>query len=810
MYIELFAPAETGGAALYRYRIQVTISGRGSRYIYVDYPASFYVYVDDLIKTAFGLSSLPSGLYTFTPQIRNSQLAAYGPAGSSCSIQYTSPDDFAKRVTNIRFSKSNNKLIVTYREPTDTGNYTFSLNLTVSNNDYGSTYLRRTNINNTKVNPNNVDATFEIDLTATQFANIFVNKTITAYIWSRKAGVPHDVSASKTQIYRVALTQRPQPPNLDSVELDSQNNLIVQFDYPTGAEPITRFRVYTDAPDGDWNFFDITNTYTPNQKNIRVNVGQFQFSEPGTYSVYMYSQNSAGYSRRSSNRLPIVIEAVAPPPPPPQRPNPPTILDVPIYTDAMAIRYRYPSGTQPITNFKFYAGTSRTNLILERTLDVTGRAVPSGGIAQHRPSTTKTFLTPGVTYYFAMKAGNSVGDSDFSNIRSAVYRPPRPSNIPNAPSVRSVSRNANHTAQIVFDYPRTGASITSFKIYEVVSGVAILRRTISASAYRRGQTSISTLVHASRTYSTPGTYTFLMRASNSSGDSSDSNRESFTVRRPVVVTNPMPHFIYSSVEGLNPRGFELTVARTSRAWPSNYVTRSALFHVNYVRNARSSASTLPNFYPIGSVARNSHTGAAFIFEGKVNISQSDTRIMCTMGINELNLFRLSKFFDWDIAINYQVYSSNRQAGSSIFFADSATFDPLVDTAPSQVFKSASFDIDYVYASAPVAAAITNNAFPLGQNYTVDFTPGARTLGWRLGIFDALDRDVTDECLNTRSEKFKYTGFEGLTGPQRLTFERNPSIDILHAANLALGRYKISLTSFNLRGETEGVKVNSKR
>ena len=405
-----------------------------------------------------------------------------------------------------------------------------------------------------------------------------------------------------------------------------------------------------------------------------------------------------------------------------------------------------------------------------------------------------------------MKAGNSVGDSVFSNIVTFQQA----ANLPTAPFVRRVARNSNNTASIVFDYPSSGARITQFKIYEVVSGVETLRRTINANQYTRGQTSINTLVHTSRRYSSPGTYTFLMRSSNSNGDSSNSNRVSFVIRVVVPPVNPMPHFRYNSVEGLNPRGFELTVARTSRAWPSNFVSHSALFHINYVRNNRTDVSALSNFFPLGSVSVNSPTHAGFVFEGKVAITESSTTIQCTEGINELNLFRLSKFFNFDIAINFQVYSSNREAGSSIFFATTATFNPNVDTAPSQLFRTASFDPDYLFANAPVAAVITDNAFPLNEDYTVDFTPGARTLGWRLKITDNLDRDVTDECLNTRSEKFKYTAFANLTGSQRLNFRRNPNIDILHAANLALGRYNITLTSFNFRGQTESARAATKR
>ena len=114
------------------------------------------------------------------------------------------------------------------------------------------------------------------------------------------------------------------------------------------------------------------------------------------------------------------------------------------------------------------------------------------------------------------------------------------------------------------------------------------------------------------------------------------------------------------------------------------------------------------------------------------------------------------------------------------------------------------------ASAPSTDTITDSSFPLNQDYTVDFTPGQRALGWRLNIFDNIGRNVTDACLNTASEKYKYTGFVGVTGTQRLSFRRNPSIDILHAANLALGRYQISLTSFNFRGQTESAKVATKR
>ena len=814
MLIQLTPPTETGGAELFRYRIRVTISGRGSRYVFVDAPStpgSFYENLEAKIKTAFSLTTLPTGLYTFEAQVRNTQSPAYGPVGdhSRCSINHLNTADLPHKVSNIRFSKANNKLIVTYTEPTHTGAYTFLLSLIVSDLNLGTTYLRSNNLSNTKTNPNGVDATFEIDLTADQFANIFVNKRIVARIRSSVSigGEVYFNSLTKTQVYQVAAVQIPNAPHLDSARLDSDNNLIVQFDYPSGSQPITRFHVAILEPERyDESILYITNTFSPNQKNIRVNAGRFPYSAPGEYLISMHSENSAGTSF-SSNVESVNLAAPPPPPPPPQRPNAPRIISVTNRGGVVYLRFRYPTGTQPVTSFKMYAGTSQSSLSLKRTINAPS-VRPSSGIAEYRVSTTERYNTPGTTYYFAMRATNSVGDSDQSNVRSITIA--RPQTRPNAPNVRSVSRDSNNNARIVFDYPRTGPSITQFKIYEVVSGVAHLRRTLSAASYVRGQTSISTYVDNSITYSSPGTYNFLMRASNASGDSPNSNRVSFTIRRPVTPTNPMPHFIYSRVEGISPRGFELTVARTTRAWPSNFVSRSALFYVDYVRNARTDVIAMRNFFPGGSRAVNSPTGAAFSFEGEVAITESSTLIRCTKGINQLNLFRLSKFFNFEIAINYQVYSSNRQAGSSIFFADSSTFDPLVDTAPSQLFRTASFDPEYVYASAPSTDTITDSSFPLNQDYTVDFTPGQRALGWRLNIFDNIGRNVTDSILNTASEKYKYTGFVGVTGTQRLSFRRNPSIDILHAANLALGRYQISLTSFNFRGQTESAKVATKR
>ena len=220
MLIQLTPPTETGGAELFRYRIRVTISGRGSRYVFVDAPStpgSFYENLEAKIKTAFSLTTLPTGLYTFEAQVRNTQSPAYGPVGdhSRCSINHLNTADLPLKVSNIRFSKSNNKLIVTYTEPTHTGAYTFLLSLIVSDLNLGTTYLRSNNLSNTKTNPNGVDATFEIDLTADQFANIFVNKRIVARIRSSVSigGEVYFNSLTKTQVYQVAAVQIPNAPH---------------------------------------------------------------------------------------------------------------------------------------------------------------------------------------------------------------------------------------------------------------------------------------------------------------------------------------------------------------------------------------------------------------------------------------------------------------------------------------------------------------------------------------------------------------------------------------------------------------------
>ena len=352
----------------------------------------------------------------------------------------------------------------------------------VTENGSGTRFVSGSGTAN-KTNPNAATQTVSVDLTSSQFSTIFDNKTIVATVVSRKTGSLETISLSKTQVYE-DVVMKANAPNVDSVDLLSNDTVNIQFDYPTGDEPITNFKVYR-VNDGGINTLatTITNNFAKNQKNIITSLGSATYTEAGTYNFYMVSTNSAGDSARS-NVVSFTIDEPAPPPPL-QRPLAPFITSAlrSTTTNRVALFFDWPSGGAQVDSFKIYERILGVDTLLRTVTASSVGGPPKGGVIV---STSKTYTTQG-TYHFVIRASNSAGDSPLSNLKSLVIGP-APTPVPAAPFARSVEINDNNTASITFDYSR-GAEATQFKFYEVINNVNTLLKTISAVEYTLGQTS---------------------------------------------------------------------------------------------------------------------------------------------------------------------------------------------------------------------------------------------------------------------------------------------------------------------------------
>ena len=802
----------TGDKIVYRFRLKITVPGQSeAKFLYLNYNVdtlvnSFTVDLNARILALFSLTSLPSGTYTIEAAARNSSVQEFSnvTSASRCTVNYTTTAARAKAVSNIVFSKANNKLNISFTEPTDTGVYAFEWTVNVTENGSGTRFVSGSGTAN-KTNPNAATQTVSVDLTSSQFSTIFDNKTIVATVVSRKTGSLETISLSKTQVYE-DVVMKANAPNVDSVDLLSNDTVNIQFDYPTGDEPITNFKVYR-VNDGGINTLvtTITNNFAKNQKNIIRSLGSTTYTVAGTYNFYMVSTNSAGDSVASN----IVSFTVAEPTPPAPLPIPLAVFITSAVrsttTNRVTLFFDWPFGGGPqVDSFKIYERIGGVDTLLRTVTASSVGGPPKGGVVV---STTKTYTTQG-TYYFAIRASNSSGDSLLSNIKSLVIGP-APAPVPAAPLARRVELNDNDTASIVFDYSR-GAEATQFKIYEVINNVNTHLRTINAVEYTLGQTSIRELVNEGKTYTDAGTYSFYVVASNANGDSARSNTVSFTIAAPRAddaaitrvarITSPESH------SGLR------IYFRLAKALPS----RSFIFHIvaHLLKNSSSSDADQSFFSNLNknnnqfasadNFADGERVGHRFIYFSTRTINNSSTAEQSI----DLNNFKLRHDFDY----NFNITAYNNSFGGLQFTSNSIDLKNL----PS-VFADAGVP------SKPTLSGVraSGNGSRVSFNFSFDTVTATEVWGYKFYIYNK----VGSSFVNKTPVIFTDTSFTVIQEGQLKNPLNNKTIEIfpnIHTQNITGGltlgldrslvtfinllRRRVavgfSIATFNMSGETE--------
>ena len=229
--------------------------------------------------------------------------------------------------------------------------------------------------------------------------------------------------------------------------------------------------------------------------------------------------------------------AAAPPPEPKAKPNAPNIDSVSLNDDDKAVIVFDQStdrANKPVEQYKFYERTSGGDVLL-RTLSQSDFAAEfdiSTVVSQ-----TKTYTAAG-TYRFFMRAANSDQESNDSNVVHLTIDAPEPQ-VPHAPGFNYIVVDTNGQVRLGFSYVQAGPAATSFRVYEVLAN-DVLRETFEAEAFLPGQTRKLVDETLSRSYLTPGTYSFYVVAVNEAGESDRSSVLSFTVvanRKPSAPRN---------------------------------------------------------------------------------------------------------------------------------------------------------------------------------------------------------------------------------------------------------------------------------
>ena len=539
-----FPPILTGGSPLYRYRLAITVPGQaGSRNLDLDYPQVGAVVVQEQIKTLFGISTLPSGTYSFEARIRNEELDEYSDtiASSRCTINYTQPVSRPKAVTNIQFTKPSDVLVVTFDEPTDTGVYQFDVSVEVRGNTSGSYQADQLRLR--EQTPDGQTQTFTTEI----MGDVFDDTTITATIVVSKVGTLETTTTTRTQVYEdvVAIANAPV---VNNIQRYSDNVPRISFNYPIGHEPITSFRVYEVVGGVNTLRQTITNDKVPAQTNIIEKVGSATYTAAGTYTFYMTSVNSAGESV-ASNRVSFTV-APPPPPPPPRINHPPRLISVrrtPNSSNGLIFNWDWPPGgssryrtirfIEDEGNPGFNVGTPNSMFVdvdnerrrrnIQTTIPMANRARELAGTykfsAQSSTQPHNSFDSRGAT-------------SGISNTVQFTLNAPPPT-VPGSPNLRRVDIGANNRRiTYVFDFPTTGGLPDSFDfIMRRGSEIGIILTNRLAVYMYRGQTSI--LVTTTRRQAlTAGRYYFKVRG-RIGGRSSGIGYSSNEIERVIVAVD---------------------------------------------------------------------------------------------------------------------------------------------------------------------------------------------------------------------------------------------------------------------------------
>src|SRR5437867_3533857 len=289
----------------------------------------------------------------------------------------------------------------------------------------------------------------------------------------------------------------PHPPTGLTATAASSSQINLGWTAPTnnGGSAITGYKIYRSTSSG-------TETGYVNLGNVT------SYTNTGLTNGITYFYKVRAVNRAEQCRVSNEASAT-----PPTIPSAPQNLQAAVGGKSITISWQPPSsnGGSAITGYKIYRSTSSGSETGYVTL---------GNVTSY----TNTGLTNGVTYFYKVRAVNSVGLSLLSNEASAT-----PVSVPSAPQNLQATAGTSNVA-LTWNAPSSngGSAITGYKIY-----------TFTSSGSVTGYVTLGNVTSYTNTGLTGGTtYFYKVRAVNSAGLSPLSNEASATPSAPTMVAPP--------------------------------------------------------------------------------------------------------------------------------------------------------------------------------------------------------------------------------------------------------------------------------
>jgi fibronectin type 3 domain-containing protein len=305
-----------------------------------------------------------------------------------------------------------------------------------------------------------------------------------------------------------------------------------------GGSAITSYNIYRGTSAGSESALATSTSPAYTDSNVAAGA---------TYYYLVRAVNAAGTSA-TSNEASCAIPGTAP--------SAPTSLSATLTAGKVALTWNAPStnGGSAITSYSIYRGTSAGS--------------ESALATSTSLSYTDSNVAAGTTYYYVVKAVNSVSTSAASNEASCTI----PSVAPSAPTSLSATLTAGKVA-LTWNAPSSSGSspITSYSVYRGTNSALTNQVLIGTSS----TTGYSDMI------SSEGTYYYTVKAVSSVGPSAPSTSISVVIKPAVTVPG--------TVSGLTAVG---TSEQVSLKWSAPSNGGSAITGYNIYRGWSSGYETL--------------------------------------------------------------------------------------------------------------------------------------------------------------------------------------------------------------------------